>query len=83
MGDTKVFDFNGVTADIGETIGIVIRGNGVSGTFIGRLAAVTQDTVRLVLTQGVGSIPAGTVLSIRQDEIAAVARIQGVTTVSI
>lgn len=67
---------DGITADIGETVAIVIQGDGPFGVFVGRVADINTDIVRLVLTVPVGPIPAGTIIAIRRSAIAAAARIQ-------
>lgn len=68
--------FNGITADVGETVAVVIRGDGPNGVFRGRLCDVSGDAVKILLTVAVGPIPAGTFVAIRRSEIAAAARIE-------
>ncbi|BDG62182.1 hypothetical protein [Caldinitratiruptor microaerophilus] len=66
---------DGITADVGETVAVVIRGDGVNGVFVGRLTAVAQNAISLLLTRPVGPIPAGTIVAILRDEIVAAARL--------
>lgn len=66
---------DGITADIGETLAIVIRGDGPNGVFIGRLASVSQGVVTLVLTTATNQIPAGTIIAIDRGQIVAAARV--------
>ncbi|BDG62187.1 hypothetical protein [Caldinitratiruptor microaerophilus] len=67
---------DGITADIGEVVAAVIRGDGPSGVFVGRLAGVTADVIVLALTEPTGPIPAGAFVAIRRQEIVAAARLE-------
>lgn len=67
---------DGITADIGEVVAVVIRGDGPTGVFAGRLAGVTADVIVLALTEPVGPIPAGAFVAIRRSEIVAAARLE-------
>lgn len=66
---------DGITADVGKTVAVVIRGDGMNGVFVGRLAAVSLNEISLLLTRPVGPIPAGVIVAILRGEIAAAARL--------
>lgn len=63
-------------ADVGEDIAIILIGDGVRGVLIGTLAAFTDTEIRIALTQAIDGIPAGTILSVRRDQIAAIGRLR-------
>lgn len=67
---------DGITADIGEVVAVVIRGDGPNGVFVGRLAGVTSDVIVLALTESTGPLPAGAFVAIRRQEIVAAARLE-------
>lgn len=78
---------NQAGVDVGDTVVIVIEGDGPNGTFIGTLAAIGANFVRLVTTAngaagaagvggvGGGVIPVGTLLTIDINDIAAIGRV--------
>lgn len=68
---------DGITADIGEQIAVVLVGDGQNGVFVGRLASATSSVITLALTVPVGPIPAGTFVAILRSQIAAAARVTG------
>lgn len=69
-----------IGAEIGDQIAVVIQGDGPNGIFIGTLAAVEEEFIRLALTAPVGPIPAGTVVTILTDQIAVFGRVPVTTT---
>lgn len=74
-GQQEITIFDGVTADIGDLVSIIIQGDGPAGVFVGRVAGVQGNAVLLCLTTAAGPIPAGAIAAIRMDAIAAAARI--------
>lgn len=66
-------------AEIGDTVAVVITGDGPNGVFVGTLADAENEFIRIVLTAAVGPIPAGTVLTVLTDEIAAFGRVTATT----
>lgn len=65
-------------AQVGDVVAVVIEGDGVNGVFRGTLVEVDPCFIRVLLTVATGPIPAGTLVTILVEEIAAVARIPGV-----
>lgn len=64
-----------INAAIGDTLGVILQGDGVNGAVVGTFAGVGDNLVRLVLTSPVGPIPASTILNILTNQIAAFGRI--------
>lgn len=72
--DEAIVVVSGIPILIGEPVSVVIEGDGVNGVFTGRVAAITGTTIRLVLTASTATIPAGSIVAIEREDIAAIAR---------